>query len=54
MNKKDIEKEIQKTESEIAMHNSNDGWWNKYMVDKLERLKNLLNNDNNRDIDKKN
>jgi hypothetical protein len=54
MDKKQIEKEIIKTKSEIAMQNANDGWWHNYMVDKLERLKKILKNDNNRDIDKKN
>lgn len=53
MDKKDIEREIQKTKSEIAMKNSNDGWWNEYMLNKLDKLEKSLNNDNDRIFDKK-
>jgi len=51
--RKEIEKEIEKTKSEIAMSNMNDGWWNNYMVEKLEKLNKLLEDDNNRVFDKK-
>ena len=44
--KMDIHKEIQKTEIEIVMSGYNDGWWTRYMIEKLEKLKKLLNNDN--------
>ena len=51
---KELEKEIFKTESELAMSDSNDGWWNKYMKEKLEKLKKLIYDDYSRILDKKN
>lgn len=44
--RKEIEQEIKKTETEITMSDMNDGWWNKYMEEKLEKLKKLLEDDN--------
>lgn len=43
--KTNIDKEIFKTEVEIAMAHANDGWWNLYMVQKLKRLKEMLKRD---------
>lgn len=37
-----IDKEIFKTKTEIAMAHANDGWWNQYMIQKLKRLKEML------------
>lgn len=52
MDRKQIESEIEKTKTEITMSNMNDGWWNKFMEEKLEKLKKLLEDDNNRVFDK--
>jgi hypothetical protein len=46
----DIHKEIRKTEVEIVMSGYNDGWWTRYMIEKLEKLKKLLNNNDNNNI----
>jgi hypothetical protein len=48
--KMDIHKEIRKTEVEIVMSGYNDGWWTRYMIEKLEKLKKLLNNNDNNNI----
>jgi hypothetical protein len=48
--KMDIHKEIRKTEIEIVMSGYNDGWWTRYMIEKLEKLKKLLNNNDNNNI----
>jgi hypothetical protein len=50
--KKEIECEIEKVKSEIAMSNMNDGWWNGYMTEKLDKLKKLLeeNEDDNNNL----
>lgn len=42
MKNKDIKKEIFKTKVELSMSNANDGWWNKFMEEKLKKLKKLL------------
>jgi hypothetical protein len=49
--RKEIEQEIKKTETEITMSDMNDGWWNKYMEEKLKKLKKLLEDDNSRVFD---
>jgi len=54
MDKEKIKIEIFKTEMELSMSNMNDGWWNNYMKKKLDNLKKLLENDNNRIFNKKN
>lgn len=46
--RKEIEDEIKKTETELTMSDMNDGWWNKYMMDKLEKLKKQLRDGDSR------
>ena len=51
---KRIEKEILTTETELIMRSRNDGWWNKFMEEKLSELKKKLEelrNDNNNLLD---
>ena len=51
---KRIEKEISTTETELIMRSCNDGWWNKFMEEKLSELKKKLEelkNDNNNLLD---
>ena len=45
--RKEIEQEIEKTKTELTMSGMNDGWWNEYMLEKLEKLKKLLEEDDN-------
>lgn len=49
-----IEREIILTETELIMGSCNDGWWNKFMEEKLLELKKKLEeikNDNNNLLD---
>jgi len=51
-----IKEEINRTRVELIMSGCSDGWWNKYMEEKLITLEDKLkelNNDNNRILDKK-
>ena len=41
--KQDLEKELHKVNQELAMKNSNDGWWNLYMEERKKLLEKLLN-----------
>lgn len=52
--RKDLEKEIEKVKAEIAMSDMNDGWWNKYMLSKLEKLEKQLKDGDSRIFDEEN
>lgn len=49
--RKDLEKEIEKVKTEIAMSDMNDGWWNKYMLDKLKKLEKQIKDGDSRVFD---
>lgn len=52
--RKKIENEIKITETELIMKSCNDGWWNKFMEEKLLELKKKLEdlkNDNDNLLD---
>lgn len=52
--RKKIENEIKITETELIMKSCNDGWWNKFMEEKLLELKKKLEdlkNDNDSLLD---
>ena len=49
--RKEIKKEIEKVKTEITMSKMNDGWWNKYMMDKLEKLEKQLKDGDSRVFD---
>lgn len=53
--KQKIKSEIKKTKTELIMSYSNDGWWNKFMEQKLKELEEKLkkiDNDNDRILNK--
>jgi hypothetical protein len=37
-----LKKELSKVDAEIAMKNSNDGWWNLYMEERKKTLEKLI------------
>jgi hypothetical protein len=56
--KEKIINELDSVNQELIMSSYNDGWWNRYMIEKKEILEKLLKeieneNDNNRILNKK-